>query len=633
MESSSVKLTNELSDNSLMKVYSISFGGVASIYKENFFCSVNSQSITTLISRLWCHIGSRRRYQFGMLLAVMLVASFAEIISIGAVFPFLAVLTAPEQIYSNPSAQQIIKALGLTEPAQIIMPLTVGFCAATLIAGAMRLLLLWATTRLSFSAGAEVSTDIYRRTLYQPYAVQCMRNSSQVISGITSKASNLTHNIIVPCLSLISASVMLVAVLSALLSMEPLITLWTFGGFGLIYVSVVGLTRRRLERNSQCVSFESTQIVKSLQEGLGGIRDVLIDGSQEIYCQVYTASDSSLRRAQGDSAFIGSSPRYAMETLGIVMIAGMAYWNTGRTDGVGGSIPILGALAIGAQRLLPVLQQAYGSWASIRSGQASLQDTLELLDQPLPEHILKPNSKDLAFECEISLNQVAFRYVPETSLVLKGIDLVIKKGIRIGFVGATGSGKSTLIDLVMGLLEPTCGSIYVDGQPLNPSNSHAWQTHIAHVPQSIFLSDSSIAENIAFGVPKKEIDYIRVREAAQQAQISSTIDALPEKYQTIVGERGIRLSGGQRQRIGIARALYKQADVIVFDEATSALDTETEEAVMRSIDALSHSITLIIVAHRITTLKGCSQIVELSDGGINFIGSYQELVNQINIPI
>ena len=204
--------------------------------------------------------------------------------------------------------------------------------------------------------------------------------------------------------------------------------------------------------------------------------------------------------------------------------------------------------------------------------------------------------------------------------------MTIFKGSKVGFIGLTGSGKSTLLDVVMGLLEPTTGSLEVDGQAIMASNQRAWQAHIAHVPQAIFLADSTIEDNIAFGVPKDQIDFLRVQQAAQKAQIADSIESWPSRYQTVVGERGIRLSGGQRQRIGIARALYKQADVIIFDEATSALDTETEQSVMQSIEGLSKDLTLLIIAHRLTTLKNCTQIVELGGGGVKRVGSYQDMV-------
>ena len=588
----------------------------------------SNQSITTLLKRLWHHISPRRRGQFGLLLVLMLLASFAEILSIGAVLPFLGVLTVPERVFEHAAAQPVIHALGLTAPEQLLLPLTIAFGSAVLIAGAMRLLLLWASTRLSFAIGADLGISIYRRTLYQPYAVHVARNSSEVISGISGKANGAIYNTVLPVLTIISASLMLITILIALLTVEPVISLLTFGGFGLIYVLIIRLTRRKLLTDSQCVARESVQVIKSLQEGLGGIRDVLIDGSQATYCQIYRNADLLLRRAQGNGAFISASPRYAVEALGMLLISVLAYTLAQQTDGIAKAIPVLGALALGAQRLLPILQQAYGSWIGIQSGQASLQDTLELLDQPLPDYVDQPAAQPLAFKHNISLKQLAFRYSPQTPYILKQLNLTIAKGSRVGFIGTTGSGKSTLLDIVMGLLQPTDGALEIDGQPLTPTNNRAWQVHIAHVPQAIFLADSTIEENIAFGVPIDQIDPQRVMQAAQQAQIADSIESWPKQYQTFVGERGIRLSGGQRQRIGIARALYKQADVIIFDEATSALDNETEQAVMEAIEGLSEDLTLLLIAHRITTLKNCTQIVELGKGGIKRAGSYYDIVNQ-----
>lgn len=587
-----------------------------------------NQPITHLLRRLWHHISTHRRRQFVLLLVLMLFASFAEILSIGAVLPFLGVLTAPERLFEHAAAQPIIQALGLTAPAQLLLPLTIAFGAAALIAGVMRLLLLWASTRLSYATGADISISIYRRTLYQPYAVHCARNSSEVIDGISHKSNSVINGITVPVLTLISSIFMLIAILIALLAVDPVIALAAFGGFGLIYACIIGLTRRQLLLNSQCIARESTRVIKSLQEGLGGIRDVLIDGSQAIYCQTFRDADSTLRRANGSNAFISNSPRYAMEALGMLLIAVLAYSLAQQAGGIAKAIPILGTLVFGAQRLLPVLQQSYAALAHIQAGQAPLQDTLDLLDQPLPDYAEQPIAQPLPFKYNIVLKQIGFRYSAQTPHILKQLNLTIAKGSRVGFIGTTGSGKSTLLDIVMGLLQPTDGTLEIDGQAVTPGNNRAWQAHIAHVPQAIFLIDSSIEENIAFGVPKNQIDPRRVRQAAQQAQIASSIESWPQQYQTFVGERGIRLSGGQRQRIGIARALYKQADVIIFDEATSALDNETEQAVMQAIESLSKDLTLLIIAHRLTTLKNCTQIVELGKGGIMRVGSYQDIVSQ-----
>ncbi|MEI7706973.1 MAG: ABC transporter ATP-binding protein [Chlorobium sp.] len=581
----------------------------------------------TLLTRLWSHIASRRRFQFALLLILMIAASFAEILSLGAVLPFLAVLTDPNRIFQLPATQPFIKILGITAPDQLLKPLAITFGLAALISGSMRLLLMWANNRLSFAAGADLSISIYRRTLYQPYAVHAARNSSEVINGISSKTGNVI-NIIQQVMILISATIMLISILIALLTLDTVIALSAFGGFGLIYAVIILFTRKRQYNNGKCIARESTQVIKSLQEGLGGIRDVLIDKSQSVYCQIYRNADLPLRRAQGNSSFISAAPRYGIEALGMMLIALLAYVLARQPDGIAKAIPVLGALALGAQRLLPILQQAYGAWSSIQGNQVSLQDTLALLDQPLPDDAGQPVPDPIAFSRQIDLKNLSFRYSPETPYVLNKLNLSIPKGGSIGFMGLTGSGKSTLLDIVMGLLQPTDGTLNIDGEPIITSNNGAWQAHIAHVPQAIFLADSTIEENIAFGVHTTKIDHKRVQQAAKKAQIADIIETWPKKYQTFVGERGIRLSGGQRQRIGIARALYKQADVIIFDEATSALDNETEQTVMQSIEDLGKDLTILIIAHRLTTLKNCDQIVELGDGGIKRIGTYNEIVSK-----
>jgi ATP-binding cassette subfamily B protein len=284
-------------------------------------------------------------------------------------------------------------------------------------------------------------------------------------------------------------------------------------------------------------------------------------------------------------------------------------------------------MALGAQRLLPILQILYSSASSLRGGYASLLDIISLLDQSPQTHIIEKDTQLMKLSQKISVENLTFRYSPSSPKVLDDVSFSIPKGSTIGIIGSTGSGKSTLIDILMGLLQPVYGNFKVDNSVITELNRHSWQSIIAHVPQSIFLIDGSIKENIALGVPRHRIDNELVKESARQAQIHETILTWDDQYDTLVGERGVRISGGQRQRIAIARALYKKASVIIFDEATSALDNETESAVMQSIEGLNKDLTIIIVAHRLTTLKNCSNIIELSNGKIAQQGVYNDIVN------
>ena len=577
---------------------------------------MNPSALPILLMRLWHHLSRRRRRQFVLLLGLMLVSAFAEVVSLGAVLPFLGILIAPDRVFNHPFVADVAQAWGVTSADQLVLPLTVAFAAAALIAGAIRILLLWASTRLAFASGADLSIEVYRRTLYQPYRVHVARNSSEVISGITNKVNGVVFGVLLPLLTLVSSTVLLVAIMLALIAINPVVASVAAVGFGASYALITWLVRHRLERNSQHIAREQTQVVKALQEGLGGIRDVLLDGTQPVYCNIYRQADLPLRRAQGNNTFISQSPRYVMEALGIVLIAALAYGLSRQAGGIATALPVLGALALGAQRLLPALQQMYSNWAAIVGSHASLAETIALLDQPLPAELLQPAPAPLTFQGAIRFDAVRFRYTGGGPWVLDGLNLTIPKGARVGFVGSTGSGKSTTLDLLMGLLTPTEGELLVDGQPISGNRLRAWQQTIAHVPQSIYLADTTLAENIAFGVPPDSIDLDRVQQAARQAQIADFIESSPEGYQAYVEERGIRLSGGQRQRIGIARALYKQASVLVFDEATSALDNATEQSVMDAIEGLNRDLTILLIAHRLTTVRRCDTIVELEHGRV-----------------
>lgn len=586
------------------------------------------KSLLTLLKQLWKHVSPRRRAQVGLVFFLMILASFAEVVSIGAILPFLGALTAPEWIFNHPIASILWAKLGLTEPGQLLLPLTVGFSLAVLLSGMLRLVLYWAQARLSHAIGADFSISIYRRTLYQPYSVHVARNSSEVIAGIAGKADKVVYETLLPCLIILSSCMMLCVIMIVLVSIEPTVALGSFAGFGLIYTLVVLFTRKRLAIHAKSISREHTRIIKVLQEALGGIRDVLIDGTQSTYCKIFRDADLALRRAQASVVIMGGTPRFAIEALGMVLIAVIAYFLSGRPAGLQSAIPVLGALALGAQRMLPVLQQAYASWISMRGGQETLVDTLGLLEQTMPESAVYEGTRPepIPFLHQIELRGVSFRYSGSGAWVLRDVGISIPKGSRVGLIGSTGSGKSTMLDIFMGLLTPTEGSMLIDEEVIDLFNQRLWQSHIAHVPQSIFLADTTVAENIAFGIPVEQIDINRVHEAARKAQIADVIETLPEGYDTFVGERGVRLSGGQRQRIGIARALYKEADVIIFDEATSALDTSTERTVMEAIESLGDDLTILIAAHRLTTLKGCTLVLELSEGAIKRWGTYDEIV-------
>jgi ABC-type bacteriocin/lantibiotic exporter with double-glycine peptidase domain len=567
----------------------------------------------------------RRRTQLVLLLGLMLVGALAEVLSLGAIVPFLAILADPVQALQRPLVAQMVATLGLSDAEDIRWQLTLLFAGTAVAAGVMRLVLIYAIAKLNFGIGHELGAEVYRRTLYQPYEVHVARNSSEIMGGINKV--DIVVNLVFSLLSTVSAILMAIFIITALVLIDPLVATASLLGFGSIYAIVSIFTRKRLASNSQIINSAYNNRVQSIQEGLGGIRDVLLDQTQPVFARRFNQIDWPLRQAQASNSIIGPSPRFAVEALGMVLIALLGYYMTASGGGIAAAIPTLGLLALGAQRLMPLLQQTYQGWVYVAGNRQVLIDVVTLLQQAVARET-QAQVTPLPFDREIRLEKVSFRYQPHLPLVLHQLDLTIPKGARVGFMGITGSGKSTVMDLLMGLLQPSTGQILIDNKPLTVITRLAWQCNVAHVPQAIFLADSSFAENIAFGVPAEQVDLENVRKAAQLAQIAQFIESFPEGYAAMVGERGVRLSGGQRQRIGIARALYKKADIVVFDEATSALDNETEKSVMEAIESLDRDFTIIIIAHRLTTLKNCTQIVVLGDVGVRRIGTYQDIVAQ-----
>lgn len=579
---------------------------------------MNEQGMLRLLNKLWGNFSRRRRVQAYLILLLSIFVSILEIISIGAALPFLTVITDPGKLVNLSVMSYFDKYIASFTLQKTTLIITIVFCITNILTGVLRVVLMWAVSKFSFGIGSEISSSIFSKTLYQPYKVHISRNTAEVISGVSAKSSHVIHGAILPVFNMVTSFFILIFVFFGLILINPKIALSMFGGFAVIYGLILVLTKKRLTRDSYVVSYQSEEYLKALQHGLGGIRDILIDGTQEIFLEIYRKADLAFRKAESSSVFIGLSPRYLIESMGVVLMATVAYFYTSGDLSSGqnsiGVLPLLGVLAIGAQRLLPLLQQIYQSISKIRSSKYSLIDTLKLLDQPAQIVLPYSDAPDITFNSEIRLKDVSFSYSNESAPVLENVSIVIPKGSIVGIVGETGSGKSTLLDILMGLLNPSSGVMYVDDLMIDIDGISSWAKHISHVPQSIFLVDGTIEENIAFGIKSENINLSKVRECAKLACLEEFIESLPMKYKNRVGERGAQISGGQRQRIGIARALYKGGDVIILDEATSALDAHTEDVVMQNIESLQRDKTLVIVAHRLNTLKNCHFLINIKKG-------------------
>lgn len=549
----------------------------------------------------------RRRRQFYRVLGLMLAGAVAEVALVASVVPFLALLNGDSRLAGLGPIAAMIGNRPMGSIAGI-------FIFAVLVASAIRLLLAWSNQAFVLGVGHDLAVETQRRILLQPYSFHIQRSTSAVIASLD-KIQVLVFGVLQQAMVTAVGAVMGLFILALLLSIDPVAALAAFGSLALFYFLISRLTARRLARNSEIVGTAYDQRVKIVQESLGGIRDLIIDQTQPLYLEEFRRVDDRFARAEATTMFIAGAPRYLVEGAALIFIAALALALSARAGGLGQALPVLGAIAVGGLRLLPLLQQAFGSWATMAANRSVIGQVLDVLRLPVDEHGQAARPAPLPFQRAIELDGVGFSYPGRPQPAVETANLTIARGSRVALVGKTGSGKSTLADLVMGLLEPAEGRILIDGVALTAANRRAWQANIAHVPQAIFLADASIARNIAFSVHESAIDPERVRHALEVAELSEFIASLPDGLETKIGERGVRLSGGQRQRLGIARAIYKNAPLLILDEATNALDSDTEAMVLRNLMRETDR-TIIIIAHRQSTVAGCDQLVRIGKGRI-----------------
>lgn len=576
------------------------------------------------LARMLLLFSHRRRWQSGAILLLTFFGAVAELMSVGSVIPFLHIVTSPEDAAQPGIVQPMLGWIRVRYSGDLILPAALILIGASVLSALVRILLAWISSRFAYALAHDLSMLVYRSVIRQPYSAYVQRNSASVLAGME-KVNVVGGHLLNVLLNALSSFFIALGIVGLLVAVDPIVAAGVGGSVVAMYVAMGLVSRSMLLRLGRRQGTLTTSRVKMIQETLGGMRDIILDRSHRTFEWQYQALDAEFRRVTAKINFISVSPRFVVEAFGISLIALFAMYYAGRAGGVLAAIPVLGALALGAQRLLPLAQNINLAWTYYSGMTGLIEDVMELLDTPAI-----PISSPLAdtphpLKVGVELRSVGFGY--GSGAALSKIDYVIPKGRRIGIVGPTGSGKTTFVDVVMGLLNPTEGEILIDGVVLSDATRAAWHGQIAHVPQAIFLIDGSIASNIAFGTPNDAIDMERVLDAARRANVSEFVELLPERYETLVGERGIRLSGGQRQRLGIARALYKRANVLVLDEATSALDDTTEKTVMEGIEKLDRDLTILIIAHRVSTLATCDELIRLERGQIVARGPYEEIAN------
>jgi ABC-type multidrug transport system fused ATPase/permease subunit len=571
---------------------------------------------------------SKEKRRGGLVFCVVTCMAVFEVAGVASVMPFLSVMGNPELVESNEFLAMLFAGLDFESRQRFLIFLGVSAFVIVLFSSIFRVFAHYVMNRFVEMRRHSVAERLLETYLRQPYVFFLGRHSGDLAKSILSEVDLLVQNVFRPGLQAAAYAVVAVAILLLLIAVDPWLAIGVASCIGGLYALIYLVVRGLLSRIGRERADANLQRFTTASEALGGIKAIKLLGREHAYLSRFRPASIRLSRHMANNATLGLAPKFLIEAVAIGGVLVLAVLLMVTTGGVGEILPILGLYAFAGYKLLPAFQNIYSGVAKLRFGGAAVDDihrdlhqrvTLTQIDQHMPAA--------LSLNEEIRLEAVAFTYPAAREPALEGINVTVPAATTVGLVGGTGAGKTTLVDIVLGLLYPTEGRLTVDGVPVTDENVRAWQQALGYVPQEIFLSDASVAENIAFGVPASEVDYIAIERAARMAQVHNFIvNQLPNGYGTEVGERGVRLSGGQRQRIGIARALYNDPDVLVFDEATSALDNATERAVMKAVNDLHEQKTIILIAHRLSTVESCDRIYLLEDGQLVDSGTYSELL-------
>ncbi|WP_201545996.1 ABC transporter ATP-binding protein [Psychrobacter sp. H7-1] len=586
----------------------------------------------SVIKELFSLLSDKQRKHFYILQFLVILMAFTELLGIASIAPFMALVGDPSLLQQDGIYFKLYQLSRLENPVDFLFFAGCLVLLMLTISTIVSMLTTWRLAVYGASVGTELADRLYAYYMQQSWLFHASGSSAQLTKQVSTEANRISNGIIQPLMNLNAKIVLALFISISIFIYNPIIALAGISAFVLSYMLMYKFVRKSLIFNGRRLSSVSTQRFRLMNEGFGGIKDILLLDRKYDFIDRFTEQGGLQARAQGTNNTISLVPRFFVELLAFGAMISLVLVLIKSYDGnLGQVLPVLAIYALACFKLLPALQQIYSSITQIKGNSAAFEAVKEDLKQSkLTANNLNTKTalSKLNFEEQITLEDINFAYPNKESNALKNVNISIPINHVIGIVGASGSGKSTLIDIILGLLHPKSGKIYIDGTLITKDNIHAWQNNLGFVPQSIFLSEGSIAENIAFGVPISEIDYDQVMKAIKLAHLSELIQELPEGVHTKVGERGVQLSGGQRQRIGIARALYNEADILIFDEATSALDGITEKIIMDAIHDFSGQKTIVMIAHRLKTVHKCDTIYLMEKGAVIDQGSYQELVNK-----
>jgi ATP-binding cassette subfamily B protein len=571
-------------------------------------------SFFEIIFRIFSAISAKNKIRYIFLIGFILLTSFFELLSIGAVIPFLAALSDAESLFLSEKLSSLWLYLGIKSADELPFILSISFGCLALVASAARILMVYLSSLVNRSIIVEFGHLIFQSLIYKPFRDHYKENSSNIIGIVTSKVS-LLSGAISALTSMFSGTLIMLIVILFLLFLEPELILILILIFLFTYVVIIRVFNKILSTNSIIAADNTSDLIQIVRETIDGIREVILNQSHEFFIESYDSKNYKLRTAQAKNSVIAIFPRFLIEGVGIFCISIFAYYSIQANGSINAVLPTMAVIVMATQRLLPLGQQVYNGWAFVNGSNQSIIDTLNSINADLVNDDAPTPNNEISFNHKIAFENVSFSYDQENSQLFSNLNFQIPKGSSVGIYGQTGSGKSTFTDLIMGFLSPSSGKIKIDELELDNSLAKAWQTKISHVPQKIFIKDSDIGSNIAMSSQLDTHAIADLEDAANQAQLNSFIDSLPEGFSSMVGEGGSSLSGGQIQRIGIARALYKKSQVIVMDEPTSSLDSQIEEKIIKTIYSLPKDITLFIVSHNLAVIDECDIKINLDNKG------------------
>ena len=573
-----------------------------------------------------------QRKQFYLLQVQVIIMSFAEIVSIVSIVPFMTIVGDPSVLEKDNLLSILFLKSNIDDPYEFIFYLGLIVLATLAIATLISMFITWRLTMFANKVGIEIGDRLYTYYLNQDWLFHTIGNSSNLTKKIANETTRVTSEILVPLMLMNSRIILTFFIIFIMFLHDPFVLMIILLVFSLSYIILFKFIRQRLFINGKNISNMFLERFKLMNEGFGGIKEVLLLGRSNYFKERFNKAGNILSHSLGTNRAMEKTPRYFMEWLGFTIIIVLVLYLLKTSQGnLGIILPVLSAYALAGMKLLPALQQIYHSIAQVKgniSAYETIQEDLKNSNATETSQKVETNQQVWSKHNEINLKNITFNYPDKANPAIENISLTIKPNTTVGFVGTTGSGKSTLIDIILGLIKPQQGEIAIDGTPLTKKNLRMWQNKIGFVPQTIFLTEDTIAENITFGIPQDLIDYVQIKKVLKLAHLEEWVSQLEKGVYTKVGERGVQVSGGQKQRIGIARALYNEADVLVFDEATSALDGITEKNIMNAINKFTGQKTLIIIAHRMKTVEKCNQIFMMENGRVVDRGTYQQLLEK-----